>query len=288
MHDLVCEISLVGSFDEADGKYQTIASREPFWAEDFSVDSKSDFTDVKVMVCKLYKSNEGIKRQPIGKVTIPRNLLPKSLALSNHTLPEQWYMLQDAQIDDRVSGKIQLAISYHQEDYLFKHVFTVKVVKAKDLACNGPDEPNCYVAMHLLPDPIAMSCQKSNTQSTSNSPVFSETFTFSCGSGEKEDGLILHCSVWDDNFSSDASKSFLGHVCIPLAPVMKKKSVNKWYPLASLNNDADLSAAKSTNNKIVLLERNHPKDLVKKISASLGKDGSREKVVYYMVSFEFF
>ena len=272
MHDLVCEISLVGSFAEADGKYQTIASREPVWAEDFSVDSKSDFTDVKVMVCKLYKSNEGIKRQPIGKTLIPRG------ALSNHSLPEQWYMLQDAQLDDRVSGKIQLAISYHQDESLFKNVFTVKVVKAKDLACNGPDEPNCYVAMHLLPDPIAMSCQKSTIQSTSNSPVFSETFTFSCGSGEKEDGLILHCSVWDDNFSSDASKSFLGHVCIPLAPVMQKKSVNRWFPLASLHNDAHLSAAKSTNNKIMLMERNHPKDLVKKISASLGKEGSREKV----------
>lgn len=272
LSDLFCEISLVGSFAESDGKFTSTAKTEPIWEEEFCVDSKTDFTDVRVLVCRSYKTNEGIKRLPIGKVTIPRTILPA------HTFQEQVYLLQDASLDDRVAGKAQLTISHIQDESNFKHIFTVKVVKAKDLSCNGPDEPNCYAALYLLPDPLAMSCQKTSVQPTSNCPQFSETFTFSCGSGEKEDGLILHFSIWDDNMSSDASKSFLGHVCIPLAPIMKKKSVNRWYPLGSLNNDADLSTAKLTNNKIVLSERNHSKELVKKLNASHGKEAVHAKV----------
>jgi hypothetical protein len=153
------------------------------------------------------------------------------------------------------------------------HGFSVTVIKAKDLLkssdptgtlCLTSEVPNPYVVLHMLPDPETVTTQHTHTQLKTNDPLFSEMFFFTCPASSEAHLREIHVGVWNHDQNGDGPPGFMGHVTIPLGPVISKKSTNRTYHLSSLDDDTELLTTLKKSRKVNEDERrNKPRDFVK-------------------------
>ncbi|KAJ3321149.1 hypothetical protein HDV06_004602 [Boothiomyces sp. JEL0866] len=119
--------------------------------------------------------------------------------------------------------------------------------------------PNPYVVVHMFPDPEAITTQHTHFQPRTRDPSYSETFFF------KE----IHCSVWSqEGMNEVVPPNFIGHVTIPLAPVITKKQTNRWYALNPLDLESELPTKSSKSRKKSITEgekRSRPREFVKSL-----------------------
>ncbi|KAJ3359166.1 hypothetical protein HDU91_004993, partial [Kappamyces sp. JEL0680] len=246
---------------------QTVANTEnPFWADDFKFESKIGFGDVKFLVWGETKVGAETSSFPVGKVVIPRNSLKST--------EEQWYMLMDASLDAKVNGSIEVIIKHFPPKMPRKvHGFSVNIIRGRNMTdcTNEQDLPNCYAVLHLLPDPEAVTSQHTHIQLKTNEPTFSETFFFTCQANPEAYKKRIHIALWNqDQTIESGTPTFLGHCCIPLGPVITKKTVHRWYSLRTLEDDADLIQTKKTHKKSSTEDdrRNKTRDFVKALHLS--------------------
>ncbi|KAJ3268157.1 hypothetical protein HDV01_003370 [Terramyces sp. JEL0728] len=212
---------------------QSIACTESlFWAEDFSFENQIGFKDIKFIIWLEDRTKGLCEVSPIGKVHFP----PK---------PKR---------------KV--------------HGFAVLIKKGKDLMKKGlsggpSDLPNPYVVLHMFPDPEAITTQHTHFQPRTRDPSYSETFFFTCNANQDVYSKEIHCSVWSqEGLNEVVPPNFIGHVTIPLAPVVAKKQTNRWYSLNPLDLETELPNKASKNRKKSITEgekRSRPREFVKNL-----------------------
>jgi hypothetical protein len=111
---------------------------------------------------------------------------------------------------------------------------------------NHIDIPNPFAVLHLLPDPEAITTQHTRTADSTNSPKSKETFFFTCSESSDPSTREINCAIWSQ---TDGISYFLGHVSIPLAHVVEKGIVDRWFMLHRLENDANFLMSRSRNKK---------------------------------------
>jgi hypothetical protein len=142
------------------------------------------------------------------------------------------------------------------------------------------DIPNPFAVIHLLPDPEAITSQQTHAIESTDSPKFKEVFFFTCSESSDPNTREINCALWSQE---ENGPEFLGHVTIPLAPVVAKGVVNRWYNLTCLENDSEFLSCrtrrkaedekKSKAAKELQKEderRNKARDFVKSLHVSSG------------------
>ncbi|KAJ2996628.1 hypothetical protein HDV02_006326 [Globomyces sp. JEL0801] len=222
----------------------------PFWAEDFAFESKLGFKEIKFIVWMDDKTKSD-SAFPIGKVVIPRSFIKSA--------EEQWYMLLNADNETKTTGSVQIRIKHFPPKMKRKvHGFSVSVLRARltPKRVFGGDKlatelPNPYAVCHLFPDPDALSTQHTHCQPRTITPTFAENFYLS---QETVNDLI--------------PPSFLGHVTIPLGPVVTKSVTYRWYSLSLLDADESTVLTKPKGRKKSITDeekRSKPRDFVKNL-----------------------
>jgi C2 domain len=206
----------------------------PMWAEDFEFHLKHGFRQVEIVVwAKIHSTLLSPTEAsgsviPLGKVYISKDSVKNN--------DETWYSLRDASLETRVSGRINLKIEHFGPNMQRKiHGFSVTVFKAADLYCQN-SFPNPFVVLHMVPDLDALTAETTTVKNSTNNPMYSEAFFFSCDENQDPSKKILFASVWDK--SSQGDVNFLGLCEIPLAQVITKGVSNRWYHLSALSDDS--------------------------------------------------
>lgn len=130
-----------------------------------------------------------------------------------------------------VRGQIKLSISYSDSQ------LTVFVQHAKNLVSPRTAEPDTYVKLYLLPDESKNTKRKTRTVSKSSCPSFIENIVYKNIPRDvfynhgRHMCTSLEVSVWERDISGN---SCLGKTVIrlPMLNLLKKKTIEDWYPLS--------------------------------------------------------
>eukprot|EP01137_Pigoraptor_chileana_P021992 Opistho-2@86394 len=201
-------------------------NRTPLWNDDFYFNLNDEFKDLALVVWNEKKQSD----QPLGIVAIPREFLA-----SDQKQHEEWFTIEPAKDEGKVSGQIQLELVYTRGEK--SDQLDVKVLQGSDLVscdANGLSDP--YVCVHLLPDDNLSTSRKTKVKKETLTPAFNEDFSFTIPKDANGNPkyTALHVSVWDwDRFSQD---DFMGQVIVLINDIINKseamvtKDVN-WHVL---------------------------------------------------------
>jgi len=161
----------------------------------------SHFSKLYVHLYQVHSDKEIM----IGKITIPRNRLLKSI--------DNWFLL--LQGEEQVPSLAKVNVSVLLQPDCVK----IRLNHASNLSSNDACKP--IAVLYLLPD---FSSLQTSSTFASSSPMINQSFTLFFTNDSKDPQI--HVSFWDKNYlDSDPVKASLGYLSLKCSQLQKMDSL---------------------------------------------------------------
>ncbi|KAJ3034330.1 Ras GTPase-activating protein 4 [Rhizophlyctis rosea] len=159
----------------------------------------------------------------LGRASFPREWLEDGSVEEEQPFCPQWFVLMPPEPDSVVNGEVRLSVELRTEGG--QKAYVVTIFAARDLSYLSPGvDP--FLVLHLIPDPTALTTQRTQCIKETTSPIFNETFTFPIT--DIHPSQQLHVSMWD----AAHQNAFLGHFTVDVTSV--EPNVEGWPRWRSL------------------------------------------------------
>ncbi|TPX62940.1 hypothetical protein PhCBS80983_g00191 [Powellomyces hirtus] len=164
-----------------------------------------------------------------GEKLLGRTMFPRDLLEDGRFEEEQWYGLMHNESSQAAWGEAKLGMKLRAEQdahHRIRYTLTVSVDEVRKFSPGPTGSRDVYVVLHILPDPEAISTQKTQVVRKSLNPVFNRDITFHLTPAYRTQEL--HVSVWDTR----PSEPCLGHLLVPLDTLERNDKIDsRWRGL---------------------------------------------------------